>query len=190
MEQNTTCSQTHVDLFLCVYVILLVHGCVTVQSTKTRMRNAKPLLAAFIIDTSFSPGIISKSGFQYGKFANNMFSILKLLVTVPKMGKIHHLSNMTFWGNFAIFETTAKNSVLERWGVTPHLQYPGYGKKIKKIRSGSFVYVFFTILFKIPHSSPFLLLCEELLLGRAAYFHFPLFSLPMFPTLLISAPTP
>jgi len=29
----------------------------------------------------------------------------------------------------AIFETTGKNSVSERWGVTPHLQY---GKKIKK----------------------------------------------------------
>ena len=70
-----------------------------------------------------------KSGFQYGKFANNLFSILKLLVTVPKMGKIHHISNMTFWGNFAIFETTAKNSVLGRWGPGPH---PQYEKKMKK----------------------------------------------------------
>ena len=62
----------------------------------------------------------SASGFQYGKFANNLFSILKLLVTVPKMGKIHHISNMTFWGNFAIFETTAKNSDLERWLALQH----------------------------------------------------------------------
>ena len=62
-------------------------------------------------------GHISKSGFQYGKFANNLFSILKQLVTVPKMGKIHHISNMTFWGNFAIFETTAENSVLESAGM-------------------------------------------------------------------------
>ena len=29
----------------------------------------------------------------------------------------------------SIFETTGKNSVLGRWGVTTHLQY---GKKIKK----------------------------------------------------------
>ena len=64
-----------------------------------------------------------KSGFQYGKFANNLFSILKQLVTVPKMGKIHHLSNMTFWGNFAIFETTAKNSVLGRCMQRMQLQY-------------------------------------------------------------------
>jgi len=78
---------------------------------------------------SFSPGVISKSGFQYGKFANNLFSILKLLVTVPKRGKIHHISNMTFWGNFAIFETTAKNSVLGRWVHCTHLQYE---KKMKK----------------------------------------------------------
>ena len=69
------------------------------------------------------------NGFQYGKFANNLFSILKLLVTVPKMGKIQHISNMTFWGNFAIFETTAKNSVLERWVPGTHLQYE---KKMKK----------------------------------------------------------
>ena len=41
---------------------------------------------------------------------------------------------MTFWGNFAIFETTAKNSVLERWGHCPHLQYE---KKNEKIRSKS-----------------------------------------------------
>jgi hypothetical protein len=71
----------------------------------------------------------SASGFQYGKFANNLFSILKLLVTVPKMGKIHHISNMTFWGNFAIFETTAKNSVLGRWVPGTHLKYE---KKMKK----------------------------------------------------------
>ena len=67
------------------------------------------------------------------QFANNLFSILKLLVTVPKMGKIQHISNMTFWGNFAIFETTAKNSVLERWMPGTHLQY----KKNEKIRSKS-----------------------------------------------------
>ena len=83
------------------------------------------LISAILV----SPGVISKSGFQYGKFANNLFSILKQLVTVPKMGKIHHISNMTFWGNFAIFETTAKNSVLERWGPGPHLKYE---KKMKK----------------------------------------------------------
>ena len=47
---------------------------------------------------SHHTGVISKSGFQYGKFANNLFSILKQLVTVPKMGKIHQISNMTFWG--------------------------------------------------------------------------------------------
>ena len=82
-----------------------------------------PLLAWY--SASLSPGVISKSGFQYGKFANNLFSILKQLVTVPKMGKIHHISNMTFWGNFAIFETTAKNSVL----AGSHLQYE---KKMKK----------------------------------------------------------
>jgi len=41
---------------------------------------------------------------------------------------------MTFWGNFAIFETTAKNSVLERWGHCPDLQYE---KKMKKFRSKS-----------------------------------------------------
>ena len=40
---------------------------------------------------SLSPEVISESGFQYGKFANNLFSILKQLVTVPKMGKIHHI---------------------------------------------------------------------------------------------------
>jgi hypothetical protein len=48
---------------------------------------------------------------------------------VPKMGKIHHISNMTFWGNFAIFDTTAKNSVLERWVECKDLQYE---KKVKK----------------------------------------------------------
>ena len=37
--------------------------------------------------------------------------------------------NMTFWGNFAIFETTAKNSVLGRWVHCTHLQYE---KKMKK----------------------------------------------------------
>ena len=77
----------------------------------------------------FSPEVISKSGFQYGKFANNQFSILKLLVTVPKMGKTHHISNMTVWDKMAIFETTAKNSVLERCGPGPHLKYE---KKMKK----------------------------------------------------------
>jgi hypothetical protein len=30
------------------------------------------------------------------------------------MGKTHHISNMTVWDKMAIFETTAKNSVLER----------------------------------------------------------------------------
>ena len=77
------------------------------------------------ISASLPPGVISKSGFQYGKFANNLFSILKQLVTVPKMGKIHDLSNMTFWGNFAIFETTAKNSVLAGTDLK-------YEKKMKK----------------------------------------------------------
>ena len=81
------------------------------------------------ISASLPPGVISKSGFQYGKFANNLFSILKLLVTVPKMGKIHNISNMTVWDKMAIFETTAKNSVLGRWGVTLHLKYE---KKMKK----------------------------------------------------------
>jgi hypothetical protein len=76
-----------------------------------------------------------KSGFQYGKFANNLFSILKQLVTVPKMGKIHHISNMTFWGNFAIFETTAKNSVLERWVQCTHLQYKKKWKNSILIKS-------------------------------------------------------
>ena len=56
-------------------------------------------------------------------------ALLKQLVTVPKMGKIHHISNIKFWGNFAIFETTAKNSVLERCGPGTHLKYE---KKMKK----------------------------------------------------------
>ena len=34
-------------------------------------------------------------------------------------------------GENPIFETTAKTSVLGRWGVTPDLQY---GKKIKKFK--------------------------------------------------------
>ena len=72
---------------------------------------------------SLPPGVISKSGFQYGKFANNLFSILKLLVTVPKMGKIQHISNMTVWDKMAIFETTAKNSVLERSVQCTDLKY-------------------------------------------------------------------
>ena len=72
---------------------------------------------------------ISKSGFQYGKFANNMFSILKLLLTVPKMAKKPLLSNMKIWEKMAIFETTAKNSVLVRWVPGTHLQYE---KKMKK----------------------------------------------------------
>ena len=75
-----------------------------------------------------------KSGFQYGKFANNLFSILKLLVTVPKMGKIHHISNMTVWDKMAIFETTAKNSVLERWGPGPDLKYEKKMKKFDLVR--------------------------------------------------------
>ena len=36
---------------------------------------------------------------------------------------------MTFWGNFAIFETTAKNSVLERWVPSNYLQYENKMKK-------------------------------------------------------------
>ena len=36
---------------------------------------------------------------------------------------------MTVWDKMAIFETTAKNSVLGRWGVTLHLKYE---KKMKK----------------------------------------------------------
>ena len=92
-----------------------------------------------LIPASFSPGVISESGFQYGKFANNLFSILKQLVTVPKMGKIHHISNMTFWGNFAIFETTAKNSVLERSVQCTDLKYE---KKMKK----------FDLNQKLPHN--------------------------------------
>jgi hypothetical protein len=47
---------------------------------------------------------------------------------VPKMGKIHHISNMTFWDKMAIFETTAKNSVLL-------LGRCGPVKKNEKIRS-------------------------------------------------------
>ena len=39
---------------------------------------------------------------------------------------------MMIWVKIAIFETTAKTSVLGRWGVTPDLQY---GKKIKKFPS-------------------------------------------------------
>ena len=78
---------------------------------------------------SHHTGVISKSGFQYGKFANNLFSILKQLVTVPKMGKTHHISNMTVWDKMAIFETTAKNSVLGRCGPGTH---PQYEKKMKK----------------------------------------------------------
>jgi hypothetical protein len=39
------------------------------------------------------------------------------------MGKIHHISNMTIWDKMAIFEITAKNSVLERWGPGPDLKY-------------------------------------------------------------------
>ena len=91
-----------------------------------------PLLAWY--SASLSPGVISKSGFQYGKFANNLFSILKLLVTVPKMGKIHHISNMTVWDKMAIFETTAKNSVLERWGPGPHLKSEKKMKKFDLVR--------------------------------------------------------
>jgi len=45
------------------------------------------------------------------------------------MAKKPLLSNMKIWGNFAIFETTAKNSVLERWVPGTHLQYE---KKMKK----------------------------------------------------------
>ena len=42
---------------------------------------------------------------------------------------------MTFWGNFAIFETTAKNSVLERWVAGTHLQYEKKMKKFDLIKS-------------------------------------------------------
>ena len=69
-----------------------------------------------------------------GNLLTNLFPILKLLVTVPKMGKIHHISNMTFWGNFAIFETTAKNSVLERCMPGMHLQYEKKMKKFDLVR--------------------------------------------------------
>ena len=51
------------------------------------------------------------------------------LVTVPKMGKTHHISNMTVWDKMAIFETTAKNSVLGRWVPGTDLKYE---KKMKK----------------------------------------------------------
>jgi len=77
-------------------------------------------------------GIISKSGFQYGKFA--MFSILKLLLTVPKMAKKPLLSNMKIWDKMAIFETTAKNSVLGRWVHCTHLQYEKKMKKFDLVR--------------------------------------------------------
>ena len=87
-----------------------------------------------VYSASLSPGVISKSGFQYGKFANNLFSILKLLVTVPKMGKIHHILNMTVWDKMAIFETTAKNSVLERCRPGLHLQYEKKMKKFDLVR--------------------------------------------------------
>jgi len=50
------------------------------------------------------------------------------------MGKIHHLSNMTVWDKMAIFETTAKNSVLERWGHCPHLKYEKKMKKFDLVR--------------------------------------------------------
>ena len=79
-------------------------------------------------------GIISKSGFHYGKFANNMFSILKLLLTVPKMAKKPLLSNMKIWDKMAIFETTAKNSVLGRWVHCTHLQYEKKMKKFDLVR--------------------------------------------------------
>ena len=82
----------------------------------------------------FSPEVISKSGFQYGKFANNLFPILKLLVTVPKMDKTHHISKMTVWDKMAIFETTAKISVLERCGPGPHLKYEKKMKKFDLVR--------------------------------------------------------
>ena len=84
--------------------------------------------------SNLSPEVISESGFQYGKFANNLFSILKQLVTVPKMGKTHHISNMTVWDKMAIFETTAKNSVLERWGPGPDLKYEKKMKKFDLVR--------------------------------------------------------
>jgi hypothetical protein len=39
------------------------------------------------------------------------------------------------WDKMAIFETTAKNSVLERWGPDPHLKYE---KKIQKFYLSGF----------------------------------------------------
>jgi hypothetical protein len=76
-----------------------------------------------------SPGVISKLGFQYGKFANNLFYILKLLVTCQKWVKFINISNMTVWDKMAIFETTAKNWVLGKWVPATELQYE---KKMKK----------------------------------------------------------
>ena len=46
------------------------------------------------------------------------------------------VSNMTIWEKIAIFEATAKNSVLERRGVTPNIKYE---KKIKN-SIGKFVF--------------------------------------------------
>ena len=37
-----------------------------------------------------------------------------LCIILPKCGKISPISNMTIWMKMAIFETTGKNSVLER----------------------------------------------------------------------------
>ena len=42
---------------------------------------------------------------------------------------------MTFWGNFAIFETTVKNLVLERWVPSTPLQYEKKMEKFIKIKS-------------------------------------------------------
>ena len=53
--------------------------------------------------------------------------VLKLLLTVQNGLKFTNINPDR--EKIAIFETTGKNSVSERWGVTPHLQY---GKKIKK----------------------------------------------------------
>ena len=41
---------------------------------------------------------------------------------------------MTIWDKMAIFETTAKNSVLERWVPGTHLQYEKKMKKFDLVR--------------------------------------------------------
>ena len=55
---------------------------------------------------------------------------------------------MTVWDKMAIFETTAKNLVLERWGVTPDLKYV---KKMKK----------FDLVRILSHNHEIPLFCEK-----------------------------